>query len=353
MYLNTEKLPIFITNDIIRGFRFTVQRNNIDREFKLDQFYYDQNISCQIFAHSVNNETVSRQIQDLALSIQFLEEVKQLNTYSIDEKQLIRQNIVFLLVTLFCSPSDSSLASVIVSIPNTPKSFRLKLSRFMVLLRSVYNGVYANPDLKNKFVTDLIQFMKVISTYVAVVTRQIVDTSFISSCHMPSYVTKTLQYRIFACMLLPDQSEVTRIIQNISMPRNYLLTRRLTSTEQYIDPFVFKRIIKYLPQKNLLEMDSIDAFMKAIWRTHLYTPPELLKHFPKYRHVKMEVVFNEVDILAQALALSLPNWKQMWFHMKWPINFEIMKRLNFLKEKTKWKIQEEELVSYLLSINAE
>ena len=352
MYLNIDKLRLFITNDVIKSFRFNIQKNNIEALFKADDFFYNRNISCKIFAYALNTESLSESIQQCNLCKQLNEEIKQCQTFGANERPILKQNVVLLLIVCLCSYKDDSVSAILSSIEEISKSLQGRLCRFILALRSVYKSLYRNLDTKNRFVQDLIQVMRVISTYTNMQNNELIHSSFMRTMSLPMYITATLKHRVYACMLLPNQAVALKLIQRMTFPSNYLVVRQLKKEEQRINVVVFRKIIRYLPTKNVLRLECIDEFQKAIWRTNVYPPIELTAAFPKYRHPKFDFVFSDKELLAQALAFSLPNWKQIWFYMRWPCNFEIMKRLNFMKEQTKWKITEDELIPFLLSINS-
>ncbi len=92
----------------------------------------------------------------------------------------------------------------------------------------------------------------------------------------------------------------------------------------------------FLPKTISPNNTIIKEFHGYVWKTHNHRPRSMIKHLHDYDHPVIKSNFSPRDILVQILIFLLPNWKKMWklFHL--PLNYEICKRLMYLKEEERW-----------------
>lgn len=349
MYLSTEQLKIFIIPEIIKAFKL----KNLDNiRLNRRNFYYEVNICPKIFCYALNNKDVKALVRDEAFIKNLEMEINASVRFSDTEKNIMIDNIVLLLLVILLCGSDNAVKAIVLDMAEISNNFKTRLSKFLIGCREVFIPLFVDTDSSSRFFADLVSFHRTIATYVTMKTQEVVLSSVFQRMILPPYIPSTLKNRIFLCMLLPDEQKMRTYIQNLTFPRSYLIPSILQGPDRIIHPYLFKQLVKYIPNRLKLESEALVDFERFIWKTHIHRPQQLIKMCPKYKHRKIDIMFKQSELIAQIIAFSQSNWKQLWFYMRWPCMPEIVKRLYFLKENTNWKIDSEKIVGYLLSIKS-
>lgn len=349
MYLTTSVIKQFILPEIIQSFKFLNSNRKLETAFKSDRFFHDYNISCKVFCLTLNTEQVRSETSKCAFIQQINEEISTNIALDPKKQAIFHENVVAIALAIICADSDATLRSIAFSIHEYDKSFHMQLSIFMQKLRMIYIGYVSSENKREKCLTFITEFLHEIASCIAEAHRNALENCLIFKSSTPSYITTTLRNRIYMCMLLPDQDTVVHFVHTLTFPRNFLIECPTSKESQSVNFIQFRQIMQYIPAKNPLTIDCIDLFEKYIWKMHSFSPIEFNKKFPNYKHSKLELTFTAAEIFAQAIAFSLPNWKEIWFYMQWPCTPEIVRRLNFLKEETSWQLNVKQIVLYLLS----
>lgn len=198
---------------------------------------------------------------------------------------------------------------------------------------------------KVKFLSDVVIFIRTLLDFTEAICIERLDRFVTLFEPIPGHIIPEFQQRLCILALHPQRLEVIFDLQERWKVKLHLLSSSILQVKSLIDTEVFMELTLSLPKRRKVADSFIDEFKRAIWETHLIRPDEL-------HHLVIPKVHNEFtsfELLKQIVCFLLPNWKQIWAEMGFPMTFEVQKRLHLLKKKG-WHPTVSDYVKCLLNL---
>lgn len=168
----------------------------------------------------------------------------------------------------------------------------------------------------------------------------------------PSYLPRTTQMRIVLCMLHPHFGEMQRELREAfpSVRGGRVDEGWLKRPLRRVRPEDWESLLQYLP--SVREADHLTKghhealhvkLENALWGVNQPRNEQRRKIRMNLEPADLPLPNMSIgkpdrkDLLEQAFTLFLTNWEEIWRRRGWPRNFEMQRRLRFLKEVTGWR----------------